>query len=52
MAVDGNDDMVYGYVFDFADAASPELHAKLLGKHGSLQHQVPIWFFERVATEL
>ncbi len=52
MAIEGNDQMVYGYVFDFAEAASPELQAKLLEKHGSLQHQVPQWFFEQVATEL
>lgn len=52
MAIDGNDDMVYGYMFDFADAASPELQAKLLKKHRSLQHQVPPWFFERVASDL
>lgn len=52
MAIEGNDDMVYGYVFDFADAASPELRAKLLERHGSLQHQVPPGFFENVAPEL
>lgn len=52
MVIDGHDDMVYGYVFDFADAASPELQAKLLEKHGSLQHQLPLWFFERVASDL
>jgi hypothetical protein len=52
MAIEGNDDMVNGYVFDFSDAVSPELQAKLLEKHGSLQHWVPLWFFERVATEL
>lgn len=52
LAIEGNDDMVYGYVFDFSEAASPALRAKLLKEHGSLQHRVPLWFFERVATEL
>lgn len=52
MAIEGSDDMVNGYVIDFADAALPELQAKLLEKNNSLQHHVPLWFFERVATEL
>ncbi|ANH66645.1 hypothetical protein [Mitsuaria sp. 7] len=52
IAIEGHDDMVYGYVFDFADVASPQLQVKLLEKHGSLQHEVPLWFFERVAAEL
>lgn len=52
IAVEGSDGMIYGYVFDFASAASSKLQAKLLEKHGSLQHRAPLWFFERVATEL
>lgn len=50
-AIEGSDGMVYGYVLDFGDAASSALQAKLLKKHGSLQHRVPLWFFEQVATE-
>ena len=47
--LEGNDHMVYGYVFDFSEVVSPELRAKLLARHGSLQLQVPPSFFDRVA---
>lgn len=46
---DGNDGMVYGYVFDFNDHASPTTAAKLKAKYGSLQVEVLPSFFERVA---
>lgn len=50
-AIEGNDDMVFGYVFDFSEVVSPDLRAKLLAKHGSLQAQVSPSFFDRVARD-
>lgn len=50
LAIEGHEDVLYGYVFDFEGAASPSLHAKLMNQRGSLQLRVPLWFFERVAT--
>lgn len=50
-AIEGNDDVVHGYVFDFSEVVSPELRAKLLAKHGSLQARVQPWFFDRVARD-
>lgn len=41
-------EMVYGYVFDFTDHASPELAAKLMRQRGSLQLRVGPTFFEDI----
>lgn len=38
----------YGYLFDFARHASPELAAKLMVQHGSLQLEVQPWFFDGI----
>ncbi len=41
-------EMTYGYLFDFARHASPELAAKLMAQHGSLQLEVQPWFFDGI----
>jgi hypothetical protein len=41
-------DMTYGYLFDFADHASPQLAGKLLARNGSLQLEVGPNFFEGI----
>lgn len=41
-------EMVYRYVFDFTDHASPELAAKLMRQRGSLQLEVGPNFFEGI----
>lgn len=43
-----DDGMVYGYLFDFADFASPELADKLMQLHGSLTLEVGAWFFNDI----
>jgi hypothetical protein len=44
-----NDDgMVYGYLLDFADYASPALADKLMQLRGSLTLEVGTWFFDGV----
>lgn len=52
LPIEGHEDVPHGYVFDFEGAASPNLHAKLMQQRGSLQLRVPLWFFERVATDI
>ncbi|WP_410498666.1 YozE family protein [Chitinibacter sp. S2-10] len=42
------DEMVYSYFFDFTDYASPALAAKLRKKLGSLQFEIPLWFFDDI----
>lgn len=46
--IDGNDDMVYGYLFDFTSVASKAIARKIEKKHGSLSVRVPAHFFEQV----
>lgn len=41
-------EMTYGYLYDFARHASPQLAAKLMAQHGSLQLQVQPWFFDGI----
>lgn len=41
-------DMIYGYLFDFAKHASPQLAGKLLARNGSLQFEVGPNFFEGI----
>lgn len=48
LAVESNDDLVYRYTYDFSLFASPAVAKKLIAKHGSLQIDVPPWFFDRV----
>jgi hypothetical protein len=43
-----SDEMVYGYVFDFTDHASPELASSLMLQRGSLQLRVGPNFFEGI----
>lgn len=49
IANESNDGLVYSYIFDFSDYASPAAAAKLKSKYGSLQVEVLPAFFERVA---
>lgn len=43
-----DDGLVYGYVLDFSDHASPATAAKLRAKYGSTWVEVPSWFFDRI----
>jgi hypothetical protein len=38
-----SDGMTYGYLFDFTRRVRPELAAKLMAQHGSLQLEVQPW---------
>lgn len=49
IANESNDGLVYGYIFDFSDYASPATASKLEATYGSLQVEVLPTFFERVA---
>lgn len=49
MPLDGNSgEMVYGYLIDFTDAASPEVAKKILQRHSSLRIEVGPGFFDNV----
>ena len=49
MPLDGNSgEMVYGYLLDFTDAASPEVAKKILQRHSSLRIEVGPSFFDNV----
>lgn len=49
MPLDGNSgEMVYGYLIDFTDAASPEVAKKILLRHSSLRIEVGPNFFDNV----
>jgi len=49
MPLDGNSgEMVYGYLIDFTDAASPEVAKKILQRHSSLRIEVGPSFFDGV----
>lgn len=48
IADESNDGLVYRYTYDFSLYASPAVAQKLIAKHGSLQIDVPSWFFDRV----
>ncbi|MDQ1119028.1 MULTISPECIES: hypothetical protein [Pseudoxanthomonas] len=49
MPLDGNSgEMVYGYLIDFTDAASPEVAKKILQRHSSLRIEVGPNFFDGV----
>lgn len=51
-ALDGSSgEMVYSYLLDFKDHASPEVVAKILARHGSLQIEVGPGFFEGVRSD-
>jgi len=39
-------ELMYSYLFDFTKQVSPQLAARLMAQHGSLQLQVGPWFFE------
>lgn len=41
-------EMVYGYLIDFTDAASPEVAKKILQHHSSLRIEVGLSFFDNV----
>lgn len=48
-ALDGNSgQMVYSYLLNFERHASPEIAAKILARHGSLQIEVGLNFFDNV----
>lgn len=47
--IEGNEGMVYGFVFDFSTVDAPKpVQRKIQKKHGSLSVRVPAQFFERV----
>lgn len=49
MPLDGNSgEMIYGYLIDFTDAASPEMAKKILKRHPSLRIEVGPSFFDNV----
>lgn len=45
-----DDDLVYGYAYDFSPAASPAVAEKLVAKYGSLQVTVGPNFFDNVSS--
>lgn len=45
-----SDGLVYGYILDFEDVASPEIARKILKKYRTLQVEVPAWFFDHVSV--
>ncbi|MFQ1065248.1 hypothetical protein [Bordetella trematum] len=52
MELDGSSgDMVYGYLLDFTDYASPEIAQKILRHHSSLRIEVGPGFFEGVRSD-
>src|SRR6185369_1808947 len=40
--------MTYSHLFDFTGQVSPELAARLMQQHGSLQLEVGPWFFDNI----
>ncbi|WP_342933450.1 peptide ABC transporter permease [Paraburkholderia diazotrophica] len=46
---ESDDGVVYSHVFDFSPVASAEVAEKLVSKYGTLEIEVPPWFFDRVA---
>lgn len=50
MPIEGHDDVVYGYIFDFARYAPPEIEDKLMKMHGRLDFRVDLNFFDRVQS--
>lgn len=48
LALTSDDDLVYGYEFDFSEAASPAVAEKIMAKHDSLQVTVGPNFFDNV----
>ncbi|ANH72665.1 hypothetical protein I5U05_014205 [Stenotrophomonas maltophilia] len=49
---DGNSgEMIYSYLLDFTDAASPEIAQKILRRHGSLRIEVGPSFFENLRSD-
>lgn len=47
--IEGNDDAVYGYYFDFGNHASPAIAAKLMAKFGRLDNlRVALGFFDQI----
>lgn len=52
MELDGSSgEMVYGYLIDFTDYASPEIAQKILRRHSSLRIEVGPDFFEGVRSD-
>lgn len=49
MADESDDGLLYRYIYDFRDHASPTVAEKLIAKYGSLEVEVPAWFFDRVS---
>lgn len=44
--------MTYSHLFDFTGRVSPELAARLMQQHGSLQLQVMPWFFDNILEDV
>jgi len=52
MPLDGSSgEMIYGYLIDFTDAASPEMAKKILQRHSSLRIEVGPGFFDNVRSD-
>lgn len=52
MPLDGNSgEIVYGYLLDFTDYASPEVAKKILQHHSSLRIEVGPSFFDSVRSD-
>lgn len=49
LADENDDGLAYRYVYDFSLYASHAVAKKLMAKYGSLQVEVPSWFFDRVS---
>lgn len=49
LTVASDDDLVYGFAFDFSAAASPAVAEKLMANYGSLQVTVGPNFFDNVS---
>ena len=49
LADESDDGLLYRYVYDFSLQASPAVAEKLIAKYGSLQVEVPAWFFDIVS---
>ena len=43
--------MIYSYLLDFTDAASPEIAQKIRQRHGSLRIEVEPNFFDNVRSD-
>lgn len=43
-----DDGLIYSYIFDFSETASPSIAQKIMAKYGQMQVEVSPWFFDRI----